>query len=97
MPSMVADSGTTSGVGRVNDPLKRTSKKSNKTFIVANGSAATYIELACIDHLLRESARDMDIASDVTLASLASTMKILTQGMPHCSLKTGERFFIQQT
>ena len=72
---MVSDSGTTSGVGRPQDPFLRTGKRSTKTFACANGELAKATEVAVVEHNLREPAREMHITPGIKTASLASTGK----------------------
>ena len=66
--SMVADSGTTSGVGRSTDPFKRTGKQSNKVFVLPDGAHTESAELARVEHKLREPARYMHMTPGTTSA-----------------------------
>lgn len=77
---MVADSGTTSGVGRSPDPFEKIGEHFSKVFIPPDGADAESTELAQVEHQLREPARDMHVTTGITSASLASTGKYADAG-----------------
>jgi hypothetical protein len=75
MPSAVADSGASSNVGTIDDPCPRTSKPSNKVFILPGGQTVASTEMATYPFTVRAPASEIHITPGITSNSLLSTSK----------------------
>jgi hypothetical protein len=75
IPSMIADSGATSGVGTKDDPSHRTGEPSNKQFILPSGQLIQATEKAEYLFDIRAPANKLHITLSVSQHSLLSTGK----------------------
>jgi len=75
IPSTIADSGTTSGVGTRDDPSHRTGEPSDKRFILPSGEVIQATEKAEYPFNVRAPANKLHTTPDVSQHSLLSTGK----------------------
>ena len=75
IPSTVADSAATSGVGTKDDPCRRTGEPSHKQFILPDGTVIPATEIAEYPFVVRKLARVLHITPGVSQNSLLSTVK----------------------
>jgi hypothetical protein len=75
IPSTVADSAATSGVGTTDDPCRRTGQPSHKQFILPDGTVIPATEIAEYPFEVRKLARVLHITPGVSQNSLLSTVK----------------------
>ncbi len=75
IPSMVVDSGCTSGVGTSDDPCRRTGRASKKKFVLPGGEIVNATEIAEYSFKVRAPAQELHITPGVTKNSLLSTGK----------------------
>jgi hypothetical protein len=75
IPSTIADSGATSGVGTKNDPSRRTGEQSNKRFILPSGDVIQATEIAEYPFNVRAPANEIHITPGISQHSLLSTGK----------------------
>jgi hypothetical protein len=75
IPSTVADSAATSGVGTINDPCRQTGLPSNKQFILPDGTVIPATEIAEYPFDVRKLAKVLHIMPGVSQNSLLSTVK----------------------
>jgi hypothetical protein len=75
IPTTVANSAATSGVGTINDPCQRTGKPSHKQFILPNGSVIPATKITEYPFKVRKLAKVFHITPSVSQNSLLSTVK----------------------
>jgi hypothetical protein len=75
IPTTIANSGTTSGVGTINDPRKRTGKPFHKQFIILDGTVVPATEIAEYPFEFRKLAKILHITLGISQNSLLSTVK----------------------
>ena len=75
IPSTIADSGATSGVGTKDDPSRRTGEPSDKRFILPSGEVIQATEKAEYPFNVRAPANKLHITPGVSQHSLLSTGK----------------------
>ncbi len=75
IPSMVVDSGCTSGVGTSDDPCRRTGRASKKKFVHPGSDIVNATEIAEYPFKVRALAQELHITPGVTKNSLLSTSK----------------------
>ncbi len=75
IPSMLVDSGCTSGVGTLNDPCRRTGRASKKKFVLPGGEIVNATEIAEYPFKVRVLAQELHITPSITKNSLLSTSK----------------------
>jgi hypothetical protein len=75
IPSTIADSGATSGVGAKGDPSQRTGEPSDKRFILPSGEVVQATEIAEYSFNVRAPANELHITPGVSQHSLHSTGK----------------------
>jgi len=75
IPSIVADSGCTSGVGTSDDPSRRTGITSDKEFLLPGGEIVAATEIAEYPFNVRDPAKLLHITPGITTNSLLSTNK----------------------
>jgi hypothetical protein len=75
IPSTIADSGATSGVGTKDDPSHRTSKPSDKQFILPSGQLIQATEKAEYPFNVRAPANELHITLGISQHSRVSTGK----------------------
>ncbi len=75
MPSTIANSGTTSGVGTKDNPSHRTGEPSNKQFILPSGQLIQATEKAEYPFNIRAPANKLHITPSVSQHLLLSTGK----------------------
>ncbi len=75
IPSTIADSGATSGVGTKDDPSHRTGEPSDKRFILPSGNMIQATEIAEYPFNVRALANEIHITPGVSQHSLLSTGK----------------------
>ncbi len=75
IPSTVADSAATSGVGTIDDPCRRTGQPSHKQFILPDGTVIPATEIAEYPFEVRKLARVLLVTPGVSQNSLLSTVK----------------------
>jgi hypothetical protein len=75
IPSTIADSGATSGVGTKDNPSQRTGKPSDKRFILPSGEVVQATEIAEYPFNVRAPANELHITPGVSQHSLLSTGK----------------------
>ena len=75
IPSTVADSGCTSGVGTSDDPSRRTGITSDKEFLLPGGEIMAATEIAEYPFNVRDPAKQLHITPGITTNSLLSTNK----------------------
>jgi hypothetical protein len=75
VPTTVADSAATSGVGTINDPCQQTGKPSHKQFILPNGSVIPATKIAEYPFEVRNLSKVLHITPGISQNSLLSTVK----------------------
>jgi len=75
IPSTIADSGATSGVGTKDDPSHRTGEPSDKRFILPSGEVIQATEKVEYSFNIRAPANELHITSGISQHSLLSTGK----------------------
>ena len=75
IPSTIADSGATSGVGTADDPSHRTGEPSDKRFTLPSGAVIQATEIAAYPFDVRAPAKELHITPGVSQHSLLSTGK----------------------
>ena len=75
IPSTVADSGCTSGVGTSDDPSRRTGVTSDKEFLLPGGKILAATEIAEYPFNVRDPAKQLHITPGITTNSLLNTNK----------------------
>jgi len=75
IPSTIADSGATSGVGTAEDPSHRTGEPSDKRFTLPSGAVIQATEIAEYHFDVRAPAKELHITPGVSQHLLLSTGK----------------------
>ncbi len=75
IPTTVADSATTSGVGTIHNPCQCTGKPSHKQFTLPNVTVIPATEIAEYPFEVRKLAKILHITPGVSQNSLLSTVK----------------------
>jgi hypothetical protein len=75
IPSTIADSGATSGVGTEDDPSHRTNEPSDKWFILPSSEVIQATEIAEYPFNVRKPAKELHITPGASQHSLLSTGK----------------------
>jgi hypothetical protein len=75
IPSTIADSGATSGVGTKDNPSHRTGEPSDKRFVLPSGDVIQATEIAEYPFNIRAPANEIHITPGVSQHSLLSTGK----------------------
>jgi hypothetical protein len=75
IPTTVADSAATSGVGTINDPCQQTGKPSHKQFILPNRSVIPTTDIVEYPFEVRKLAKVLYITPNISQNSLLSTVK----------------------
>ena len=75
IPSTVADSGCTSGVGTSDDPSRRMGVTSDKEFLLPGGKILAATEIAEYPFNVRDPAKQLHITPGITTNSLLNTNK----------------------
>jgi hypothetical protein len=81
IPSTVADSACTSGVGTKDDPCPRTGRSSHKRFILPGGDIKQATEVAEYPFKVQDPAQELHITPGITKNLLLSTSKFATTNL----------------
>ncbi len=76
IPTTIADSTATSGIGTIHDPCQHTGKPSHKQFILPDSTVIPATENAEYPFEVRKLAKNLHITPGISKNSLLSTVKL---------------------